>query len=164
MKVSIQGLKQGISVFNEDVPAVFVDQEYSQYYPNTFSVEAIVDKIERDFRVKIAISTIANYECDRCLESFKTDFKAEQEQMYKMASADKDGDQDTIVLAADAKEIDLVPLLREAVVLQHPIKMLCKEECKGLCVNCGANLNIERCSCHKSETDPRWDELRKLVK
>lgn len=164
MKVSIQGLKQGISVYREEVPAEFVDQEYAHFYSNPFSVEAIVDKIERDFRVKLVISSTATYICDRCLESFETAFSVEQEQMYKVAPAEIDDDQDTIFLNIDAKEIDFTPLLAEAVVLQHPIKMLCKEDCKGLCVNCGANLNNEKCSCNNNETDPRWDELRKLIK
>ena len=58
--------------------------------------------------------------------------------------------------------IDLEPLLRDEVVLDLPFQPLCREDCAGLCVECGANLNDDPGHAHEASTDPRWDALRAL--
>ncbi|RKX30915.1 MAG: DUF177 domain-containing protein, partial [Verrucomicrobia bacterium] len=52
--------------------------------------------------------------------------------------------------------------LREALVLRIPIYPLCREDCRGLCPRCGANLNREQCTCAPEEAESRWDVLDKL--
>jgi uncharacterized protein len=46
--------------------------------------------------------------------------------------------------------------------LSIPLKVLCKDDCKGLCPRCGINLNDTSCSCDTTDTDPRWAPLSKL--
>ena len=61
------------------------------------------------------------------------------------------------------EEVDLEPLVREAVLLELPLAPLCQDDCRGLCPQCGADLNEGGCDCPAVETDPRWaalDELR----
>lgn len=164
MKISIQNLKQGLSSFSENIAADFIDNKYSKYYPNDFSVYVELDKIEKDFRARILMKSVANYICDRCLKDFKIEIELQQEQIYKTGSTIVDTDEDIIILPVDAVDIDLTNVLNEMVVLNHPIKMLCKESCKGICPNCGTDLNNNECRCEEAETDPRWDELRKLIK
>jgi len=55
--------------------------------------------------------------------------------------------------------IDLEPLVRDAVVLDLPFQPLCQENCSGLCVTCGADLNIEPDHSHETPVDPRWERL-----
>ena len=52
--------------------------------------------------------------------------------------------------------------LREQVLLAVPLKALCRENCKGLCPHCGANLNQERCSCAVTVEEPRWAALKEI--
>jgi uncharacterized protein len=52
--------------------------------------------------------------------------------------------------------------LREQVLLALPLKVICREDCKGLCPHCGANLNDGQCSCADPPEDPRWTALKDL--
>jgi uncharacterized protein len=56
----------------------------------------------------------------------------------------------------------LEDVLREQVLLAVPLKAICREDCKGLCPQCGKNLNLETCSCDNAITDPRWGALKDL--
>ena len=77
----------------------------------------------------------------------------------------EDVDEDDLVLLADAEEgaYDILPRVREAVILELPMRFLCSEDCKGLCPLCGANLNRGPCACGDREQDPRWEPLKKLL-
>jgi len=57
---------------------------------------------------------------------------------------------DSGLLVPDNGDIDLAPLVREYLLLEVPIKPLCRPDCKGLCVVCGADLNVESCE-HQQE-------------
>lgn len=59
--------------------------------------------------------------------------------------------------------IDLDSLIKADILLELPAKYLCKEDCKGLCDTCGADLNISQCSCDKSHIDPRLEVLKQLI-
>ena len=49
-----------------------------------------------------------------------------------------------------------------AVLLALPLKVTCREDCRGLCVHCGKNLNEEQCSCTTAVVDPRWTALQEI--
>jgi uncharacterized protein len=164
MKISIQNLKQGLTSFSEEIKPDFVSGDLIDYYPDNFFVDVLLDKIDHDFMVKVKLKSKAHYVCDRCLEGFDTDIELHQDQLYKTGPFDIEKDRDIIPLPADLTEIDLTDFLNEAVLVNHPIKMLCKEDCKGICPGCGVNLNENECICNKASGDPRWDELRKLIK
>lgn len=164
MKISIQNLKHGVSEYSETLAADFIDKDYKDYYPNNFEVNVFVDKIDKNFRVKVDLKTESKFVCNRCLKDFEEDIDLQQEQIYNAQSVSEIADADTVYLPIDAVEIDLTDLLNETVIINHPIKMLCKDDCKGLCANCGADLNENKCQCADTQTDPRWDKLRKLIK
>lgn len=52
--------------------------------------------------------------------------------------------------------------MQDAVGLEFPTRVLCREDCKGLCPNCGVNWNEQSCDCTTEQTDSRWDKLREL--
>jgi len=59
-------------------------------------------------------------------------------------------------------EVDLTPYFHEQIALEIPMQFLCCPECKGVCPNCGANLNTESCRCLEQKADPRLAVLRQL--
>ncbi len=65
-------------------------------------------------------------------------------------------------LEAGATELDLAGPLREQFLLSVPEYPVCREDCRGLCPGCGANLNVEACRCSGESSDPRWAPLRAL--
>ncbi|HEY2104200.1 MAG TPA: DUF177 domain-containing protein [Candidatus Binataceae bacterium] len=62
----------------------------------------------------------------------------------------------------DGEEVEVSPLLREQLLLALPTRPLCQDECRGLCSQCGVNLNLNSCSCSAPTLDPRLEALRSL--
>lgn len=107
-------------------------------------------------------------ECSRCLESLSYDLEVDLQELFEYPETDSRGremddefgDEDIPKVKDDL--IDLEPLLRDAVVLALPLQPLCKSECLGLCVECGANLNEQPDHAHDL-VDPRWSALADLT-
>ncbi len=68
-------------------------------------------------------------------------------------------DEDEFIIMQDFA-IDIEDIVRTALILELPTRFLCSEDCKGLCVKCGVNLNEGSCSCETKERDSRWDVLK----
>ncbi|HLL22556.1 MAG TPA: DUF177 domain-containing protein [Kofleriaceae bacterium] len=112
--------------------------------------------------------------CSRCIEPMKIVLDEQlrvtympQHEMPEEAPADDDDEgaevssEDLDVFPYDGETIDLEPLLREQFVLSIPFAPLCSEDCKGLCSQCGTNLNTGTCSC-EAPIDPRLAALKGL--
>ena len=97
--------------------------------------------------------------CDRCGEVFDKPFHLDCE--YLLATELEDEENDEILLLEDGT-VDLGELSREVFILNMPTKLLCREDCRGLCPGCGVNLNYEVCRC-KKEVDPRLAKLAQLL-
>lgn len=88
--------------------------------------------------------------CSRCLEEASFDFTGEIEGYYIIKEDDAPPDEmeaDEFDYLPSDKTIDLAPLIQAAILLEVPPMLLCDEECKGICPNCGTNLNEGECSC-----------------
>ena len=59
--------------------------------------------------------------------------------------------------------LDLSDVLRQYLLTDEPLKVLCREDCLGLCPECGADLNTEKCKCDAPDIDPRWGALAALI-
>lgn len=93
--------------------------------------------------------------CRRCLRPVDGRVTAEVREIFE----DDPIEDETYPLRHET--VDLEPLAREAIVLELPVAPLCKEECSGLCPECGADLNEAACSC-APPSDPRWAVLDQL--
>ena len=163
MIVAIKDLKEGINEFEEIVPSKNYKLPESEYYPNSITLKIYVDRLENLFRFKISISTVAIISCDRCLENFKSDFNETIEHLYQLGHSDLDSDE-IEYLQDNSKEIDISNTICDLFILNRPIQALCKKDCKGLCVNCGADLNKKSCDCDQHNIDPRFEKLKSLLK
>jgi uncharacterized protein len=88
--------------------------------------------------------------CDRCLADYEFALDADGELLFvlgKSSAAGESGEDEIQYIPADAQEIDLTVDLRDALMLSLPLKSLCREDCKGLCPNCGQDLNEGMCNC-----------------
>jgi uncharacterized protein len=125
-------------------------------------------QVIRDIRLRGRLSTGLELQCARCLEPVKQDVVREFELLYRPLGADA-GRDELSVTAAEAEigyyqgdGILLEDVLREQVLLALPLKVTCREDCKGLCPHCGKNLNEEQCSCSVPMEDPRWAALKEI--
>ena len=100
-------------------------------------------------------------ECARCLKEFdrriETGFQAEIVKKEDMES-------DEIQMVAADGTIKMDETIKQLIYLSLPMKSLCSKDCKGICPSCGVNLNIEKCRCENSITDPRLEKLKDLLK
>jgi|Tabmets5t2r1_1033131.scaffolds.fasta_scaffold17172_2 uncharacterized protein len=98
-------------------------------------------------------------ECVRCLGPVSDELEVEIQELYVYPGVEADND---LASRLEGDLIDLESLLRDAVVLDLPFQPLCREDCAGLCVECGANLNEDPDHRHEADLDPRWAALQAL--
>ncbi len=98
-------------------------------------------------------------ECVRCLVEISDTLEVDIQELFVYPESDAT-EEEASRLEGDL--IDLEPLLRDDVVLDLPFQPVCREDCAGLCVECGANLNDHPDHTHGDVADPRWDALRSL--
>ena len=98
-------------------------------------------------------------ECRRCLGPARASVDEELHLLFADANDEESDDSDVYMLEPRAMTVDLRPALREQWLLAAPGFALCREECKGLCPRCGADLNLGPCDC-EPVIDPRWAELK----
>ncbi len=107
------------------------------------------------------VSTTLHGVCDRCAEAFSRPVSYPVEAVLTEEEAGEDeGDEWTFPLVDG--QVDLDEIMTTAFVLSMDAKLLCREDCKGLCPSCGKNLNDGPCDC-RPEPDPRFAALRQLL-
>ena len=125
-------------------------------------------KDKERFRVEGTVRTELELPCSRCLEPYRLPVETSLDVRYLPAS-ELSSDDEREVAEEDVDisyyrddQIDLTELLREQFYLALPMKPLCRDDCQGLCVVCGTNLNTASCSCKREWEDPRLAALREL--
>jgi uncharacterized protein len=123
----------------------------------------------REVGLSGTVTARAEVDCDRCLRPISVPLSADFDVKY-ISSEDYEAGQAAELQAEDLSfsvfrdgAIDVDELVREQVLLALPTRALCREECKGLCPACGADMNEQPCGCGMRETDPRWEALKNLL-
>jgi len=103
-------------------------------------------------------------ECSRCLDPIDYDLDVDVQELYVFdpaADGGEDSEDDQMYEVQD-ETIDLEPMLRDAVITQLPFQPVCREDCQGLCAQCGARLEDDP-GHHHEVLDPRWSALSGLL-
>lgn len=102
--------------------------------------------------------------CARCMKPVEVPLHIVIQQRFAkdQASDVETPDEDRDILPMENDRIDLDETILHEVQLGVPMKVLCKEDCKGLCPICGQDLNEGQCDCEEDNTDPRWEALKGL--
>lgn len=113
---------------------------------------------------KLRIYTVTHRLCDRCAIEMNIPLIVEQNLTFVREGSRerKEESEDIIFYRADSPSADISQNIRDAVLLAVPMRILCKEDCKGLCPKCGADLNYEKCECVEEMIDPRLAKLAEL--
>jgi uncharacterized protein len=107
--------------------------------------------------------------CSRCAEQFERDLESElvfvlsmvPEQEYEQLEDEQS--EDFHFIPEGTLEFDFSGLIRDQIILALEMKPLCREECEGICPDCGKNLNYEECTCKDEKIDERWLPLKDLL-
>jgi uncharacterized protein len=124
--------------------------------------------IVEDIRVRASLQTTMEVPCARCLEPVKQAVDTNFDLIFRPREADSDSADHAITTSEteigyyEGDGLLLEDVLREQVLLALPAKILCKEDCKGLCPECGRNRNTDPCDCVTPSTDPRWSSLQAI--
>ena len=138
MKIFLSHFQKNKSLLlNEEIRPCDLDLDIGiMHFPEALQLKAEVWKSGNDLTVNAHLEGERYFTCSLCLEEFNNLFEKD------------------ITLHYDIKGLESVTLdpdLRDEIVLEHPIRVLCRPDCRGLCAFCGANLNDGPCGC-KTET------------
>lgn len=106
------------------------------------------------------LEAILRLRCARCLKDFDYPIHTTFEVNLIFDGPGRDQGEAYVI---ENDELDLEPIIAEQIMFALPLSPLCREDCKGLCPRCGADLNQGECGCRDDNTDPRWDALKKLM-
>jgi uncharacterized protein len=114
-------------------------------------VSGTVEKVSQNtFLVTLSLEMTMIYPCARCLEPTPIECSYEYS--------------DTVIVEDVELMLNLLSIVEECIYINEPYRVLCSDDCLGLCPKCGNNLNHEQCECSKtSDYDPRFEALRKLL-
>lgn len=150
-------------VIDIDTNIRFDDFEYSTYMPLKNGVDVKgkayckADVVYLDLNVRFDFFGV----CDRCAEDFEKEYSFDIHKIAVEKLENDDDDFDDFVVVEGCK-LDLDDFIYQEIQLFLPQKMLCKDDCKGICQQCGKNLNEGSCDC-KKEVDPRMAALLQLL-
>ncbi|HEU5032871.1 MAG TPA: YceD family protein [Spirillospora sp.] len=143
--------------------------------PENFGVEMVGvpegAAIELDLRLEAVLEGVLvtgtatvplEGECARCLDPIASTFEADFQELFVYPDTRSGGNAEDDELRLEDDLIDLEPVLRDAVLLALPLSPLCRDDCPGLCAECGARLADDP-DHHHDVADPRWAALQDLA-
>jgi uncharacterized protein len=114
------------------------------------------------------VDTRTQVECDRCLKTIELPVNADFEleyitgNEYESSEVAELTEAEMSVSVFDGHALDVDEIVKEQILLAVPTRMLCREDCKGICPECGTDRNTGECNCETKEIDPRWAALKNL--
>jgi uncharacterized protein len=123
-----------------------------------------------DIRLVGKVEVHLEFSCARCLEPVGHEVSRDFDLIYRPLGVDPRADEAAICEAEteigyySGEGLLLEDALREQVLLATPVRALCREGCKGLCPQCGCNLNVVTCQCEPPAKEPRWEALSGIKK
>lgn len=132
----------------------------------TVRVAGTLEPVDAEYLFRGALTGAYRSVCDRCLVPVESAFRFEVYWLFEQGApshpsdpwgVDEDGETDALDESGSrigyvvGGEIDLAPLVWEEIVLGYPAKFVCRSDCAGLCIACGANLNETECGCPESQ-------------
>lgn len=131
-------------------------------YPFKSPVQLSAEAVNRAGLVRLTVVAefIFSTHCDRCFEEIQKSFKFTFNHGLVPKLIDEENDE---YIETPDYQLELDDLAVSDILLELPRKVLCREDCKGLCQTCGKNLNEGECDCCKSAVDPRLDVLNQLI-
>ncbi len=158
---------EGLSLYFEDMPGLLrgLDDCWSK---GPIKGEVFIfrsgKKVEINGKVEAGLELL----CHRCLTHYDSKVCAEfhytflEPPVWKKDEEIHLSPEDIEVSYYDGEEIELSDIFREQILLQLPMRQLCKEDCKGICPGCGADLNKEPCRCQETPVEGPFAILRKI--
>ena len=136
MKIYVDKIPDGGLELNENIEPglLLLDEQAIINFIKPIKVKANVIKTGTEIFVDVLLESTVEYTCAKCLSKFEDIFSKKF---------------DIALEVRPAEIVELDDEIRQEIIVDYPMKVICKAECKGLCPNCGQNLNIGECGCSK---------------
>ncbi len=134
--------------------------EFARKNPVNLTVSNLGDKkvlIEGSAKIALKVN------CSRCLKElqYPMDISFTKDIDFNLSDDDRTNNLDeTNYIIGNNLDVDI--LIRNEIIVGFPMKLLCSEDCKGICMHCGANLNEKSCDCDNTVLDPRMSVIRDI--
>ena len=124
-------------------------------------IKGAITNNTKSLELRARVTGHAKTQCARCRKELciPVDFEVSEVIMQDNGQI---VDEDVIVVSGE--EIDIYDIVLNSFLMDVPGKYLCRENCKGLCAKCGADLNLGDCGCGDDDIDPRWAKLAEIIK
>ena len=145
----------------------FEGQEFT--FPEGFNAKVLARWLEESLLlVEIEIYAELSSECARCLKPVNLEISEKLMYLYQSRGAESLDENEfddymPVELEYFSRVLDVMPQIQESIYTLLPTKILCREDCAGLCPNCGADLNEGPCSCVNEDIDPRLEALKNFA-
>ena len=117
-----------------------------------------VNKAKVEGTVKLTFAT----ECDRCLVELPTVLNLQFDRVVTSPDVTTDEEEDEYPEYMEGYQLNVETFVYNEILINWPVKILCKEDCKGVCPKCGQNLNTKECGCDTFVPDPRMAVLKDI--
>ncbi len=164
MKIQVAGLSQGVHRFSFRVPAAQLS--LGEKFTQEVDVDAVLERTATEISLEARVRTGGQFVCDRCVAEFDLALTPSYRMLYVWDGADTTplDPSEVQVVSPSMAVIDLSEDVRQTLLLAVPFKLLCREECRGLCPGCGADLNREACRCTDAPGESPLAGLREVLK
>jgi uncharacterized protein len=164
MRIQLSGLPLGPQTFEHSCSAGEY-LELTESFSGDINISAEIASEGNSLRLNLHAELPGNFNCDRCGDSFKLQHRCEGEFFFAFDEGGGSGaEREFAIIPKGAVSLDISQEIRDMVMLSIPTKILCSDSCRGLCLQCGINLNDQQCVCEPETGDPRWEALQKLKK
>lgn len=158
-----------------DIPDEGLEIDVDETIENEFFISPVhahlkIERADSEILVRGTVMADIKLQCGRCMENFSTEENLSVEVVYHhIDEIRKDETHEVRSEELDTgfyegDELDINELMKEQILLNIPMKPLCSDECLGICMHCGTNLNKKKCDCVTDESDPRFSPLKELLK
>ena len=121
-------------------------------------LELQVENTGKEYVASGRVQTSVQLSCGRCLKEIA--YPIDIPVLFDIVEGtDPSGE----AVVFQGEWVDVSPRIAEVIYLALPMVPLCKEDCQGLCSQCGADLNTTTCDCKHDDIDPRWEKLKHLL-
>jgi uncharacterized protein len=146
--------------FITEIPFEFEKVKLEDLELKNFAGKVDIGRTPQGLIVQGSFAADTKHECVRCLQEFSYPLEWKITELYAFT---KKSQSESELLVPDDAHIDLAPLIREYALLEVPIKSLHDPECKGLCIECGQDLNVKDCGHNQDNDDSPFATLKDLL-
>jgi len=169
MVIDLTALKEDEGFWNKQVEPEDIELTFPEYaFSDPVHVSLHINHTEGQYIIRGQVATKARTKCVKCLVPFGLAVNEEVNWVAQAVSnpevvAKEEELEDFWFIEKGESQLDITSRVREAILICLPDHPVCRKDCRGLCAQCGENLNQGPCGCANVEIDSRWAPLKDLL-